>query len=326
MIAPLLAALLASVPARAAAGPNDPQPYGIILLAYDVDMAWRKELGSLEKSLKGHAVESVYSASDQVSVQRAVDKLVSERVSKIVAVPIETVSDAPWLDEARFLFGVRETPASNRPDSPTGDLADKPLKSLHAPTKSSLNLQGATKRLVSPVPLILAPALDKSPLLVDILSDRAKATSKAPAREGLVLIGIAPRSDAALKAWLTSAQDVASKVGSKAGFREAIALGVREGVRSDQQDKDRQALRAAMRALVRKGPIVVVPLSPQADRTQEMFKKTLGGFFAYRWSGQGIQGDRRLTDWIKASAEQASGLPDSRTFKDGARGALGGKR
>ncbi len=324
MNALLLAAALASAPARAAAGPNEPQPYGVLLLAYDVDMAWRKELGSLAKALKGHAIETVASAGDQVSVQRAVDKLAAERVSKIVAVPIETVSDAPWLEQARFLFGVRETPASDRPDSPTGDLADKPLKSLHAQGKSALNIPASAKRLTSPVPLILAPALDKSPVLIDILADRAKATSKAPAREGLVLIGIAPRSDAALKAWLTSAQDAAAKVGAKAGFREAIALGVREGVRSDQQDKDRQALRTAMRALVRKGPIVVVPLSPQADRTQEMFKRSLGGFFAYRWSGQGIQGDRRLTDWIKASAEQAAGLPDSRLFKDGA--PRGGKR
>ncbi len=311
MIASLLAVALAGVPARAAAGPNDAQPYGILLLAYDVDVAWRKELGSLAKALKGHAVEIVTSAGDRVSVQRAVDRLTAQRVGKIIAVPIETMSDAPWLEQARFLFGVSEQSAPDRPDPPTGDLADRPLKILRAKDKPTLNLPTSAKRLTCARPLILAPALDKSDLLADILADRAKTAAKDPAREGLVLIGIAPRSDAALKDWLTSANGVASKIGARAGFREAIALGVREGVRSDQQDKDRQSLRAAVRGLIRKGRVVVVPLSPQAERTHEMFKRSLGGFFAYRWNGQGIRGDRRLTDWIKASAEQ---------------GALGAKR
>lgn len=326
MNALLLAAALAAPSARAAAGPNDPQPYGILLLAYDMDSAWRKELGSLTKALKGHAVESVSSASDQVSVQRAVDKLAAQHAAKIVAVPLETLSDAPWLQQARFLFGDRAEPARDRPDAPTGDLADKKLKGPHPAVKSALSLPASAKRLSSPVPLELAPALDKSPLLTDILADRAKALAKDPAREALVLIGIAPRSDAALKDWLTSAQETASKIGAKAGFREAIALGVREGVRSDQQDRDRRALRAAMRELSRKGRICVVPLSPQADRARGMFDKTLGGFSAYRWDGKGVQGDRRLAEWIKASAAAAAARPGELPAKEGALRAPGGKR
>lgn len=322
MIAGLLAAALAApaaaAPAAPAVGPNDPHPYGILLLAYDVDVKWRQELGSLAQQLKGHAVESVTSV-DQVSLQRAVDKLAAQHAAKIVAVPIETLSGAPWLDQARFLFGVRAEPARDVPDPESSDAADKKIKPPHAP--SALKLPSSAPRLASPVPLELAPALDKSPLLVDILADRAKALSKDPAREGLVLVGIAPRSDAALKDWLTDAQDAASKIGAKAGFREALALGVREGVRADQQDKDRRVLRAAMRGLARKGRVVVVPLSPQAERTGAMFKKELGGFFAYRWDGRGVQGDRRLQDWIKASAEKAAALPDGRLFKNGAPGA-----
>lgn len=328
MIAPALAvaaALAAPARAGAALGPEDVHPYGILLLAYDVDVKWRGELGSLRQSIKGHAIESVASA-DRVAIQRAVDKLAAQRVAKIIAVPVETLSDAPWLQQARFLFGVRAEPALDAPGRERVDLADKPVKPPHAAAPSALKAPPAAPRLTSPVPLALAPALDKSPLLVDILADRAKALAKDPKREGLVLIGIAPRSDDALKDWLTSAQDAASKIGAKAGFREALALGVREGVRAEQRDRDRAALRAAMRGLARQGPIVVVPLSPQAERAEGMFKKELGGFFAYRWNGQGIQGDRRLQDWIRASAEQAASLPDSRLFKDGAPRAPGGAK
>ena len=55
-----------------------------------------------------------------------------------------------------------------------------------------------------------------------------------------------------------------------------------------------------------------------------MLKQTFGGFFAYRWNGSGIQGDRRLLDWIKDSAEQAAARPDGRLFKDAAPGAAPG--
>ncbi|MFI5346646.1 MAG: hypothetical protein ACHQ51_09760 [Elusimicrobiota bacterium] len=339
----LLAAALAAVPARAqnrGAGAGD-KTYGILILAYDVDVKWRQELGSLRGQLKGHAVESVDSAGDAISVQRALDRLTAQHVAKVVAIPLETVGESTRLDLTRYMFGVRADPVIDTPGSQTGDLADKKPKALHATRKSALVLPkdqdrglnttmggSATtiKQLNSPVPLVLAPTLDKSPLLVAILADRAKALTATPARETLVLVGVAPRSDGALKAWKTAAQAIADAVGAKAGYRKAVAVGVRDGVRSDQQDKDRSELQTTFRKLIREGRVAVVPLSPEAERSGQLLKKTLGGFYAYRWNGQGIQGDRRLLDWIKTSAEAAAALPDGRQFNDGARGAPGGRR
>jgi hypothetical protein len=65
--------------------------------------------------------------------------------------------------------------------------------------------------------------------------------------------------------------------------------------------------------------VSVVPLSPEANRVEELLKKSLGGFLAYRWNGQGIQGDKRLADWIKDAADQAAKLPDGRQFSGGAK-------
>jgi hypothetical protein len=341
----ILAAAIAAAPARAQddiSAPLSPaKTYGVLILAYDVDVKWRQELGNLRARFKGHPIESVDSASDAISVQRALDKLVAARVEKVVAVPLETVSASTRLDMTRYMFGVRSSPALDVPGSAAGDLADKKIKPLKPAVKSSLVLpkgdlrvRGLTmggdstlKQLTSPVPLVLAQAFDKSPLLVAILADRAKALTPTPARETLVLAGIGPRDDAALKAWLTDAQATAEAVGAKAGFRKAVAVAVRDGVRSDQADKDRAALQAAFRGLIREGRVCVVPLSPEAGRVNDLLKQTFGGFFAYRWNGQGIQGDRRLLDWMKASAEEASHLPDGRQFKDAApRAARGGQR
>jgi hypothetical protein len=338
-----LAAALAAAPVRAqdgAAAPlGRPKTYGLLILAYDVDVKWRQELGSLRGQLKGHPVESVDSATDAISVQKALDRLLALRVDKVIAVPLETVSDSVRLDMSRYMFGVRATPVLDVPGPSTGDLADqapKPIKPKIKPTlvlpRDGQRIGGMTmggdestmKQLKSPVPLVLAPAFDKSPLLIAILADRAKALSPQPARETLVLAGVGPRNDAALKSWLVDAQATADAVGAKAGFRKAVAVAVRDGVRSDQQDADRASLRKTFRALIREGRVCVVPLSPEADRVNDMLKRTFGGFFAYRWDGKGIQGDRRLLDWIKASADQAAALPDGRQFKDAAPGAAPG--
>lgn len=337
MIAALLAAALAA-PAPAQTAPGG-KTYGVLILAYDVDAKWRRELGSLRGKLRGVPVESVESADDAISVQRAVDKLATQRVNKIVGVPIDAITESPRQDETRYLFGVRAEPASDLPGSGSGDLADKPTKALKPAAKSALVLpsdpgrrlglapggSGAGLRpLKSPVPLSLAPALDKSPTFVAILADRAKALSPTPARETLVLAGVGPRNDAALQTWLIAAQAVADQVKAKAGFRKAVAVAVRDGVRADQQDKDRDALKATFRGLAREGRIAVVPLSPESDRVAELLHKALGGAYAYRWNGEGLRGDARLGDWIKASAAAAAALPDSRA-DGGARRAPGGR-
>ena len=318
----LLAAALAAVPTGAQDGAfvGRAKTYGILILAYDVDVKWRQELGSLRGQLKGHPIEMVNSAADAISVQRAVDRLVAQRATKIVAVPLETVSESTRLDMTRFMFGARADFIRDVPDLDGGDLADKTPPPIEAVRKSALVLPGdrnrgrglslggdgsTLRRIKSAVPLALAPALDKSPLLVAILADRAAALSSTRARETLVLAGIGPRSDAALKTWKASAQLIADQVGAKAGYRKAVAVAVRDGVRSGQQDKDRAELKATFRALIREGRVAVVPLSPEANRVEELLKKNFGGFFAYRWNGRGIQGDRRLLDWIKASAEEA---------------------
>jgi hypothetical protein len=328
--------------AARAAAPAAPPPYGVLILAYDVNVKWRQELGNLRGQLKGHAVESVDSAGDAISVQRAVDRLLAQRVGKIVAVPLDTISKSVRMDQTRFMFGLRANPSLDVPGTQSGNLADRPRAKLKAPTKSLLVLPkdqdrglalpvagaGSTqKQIRSSVPLVLAPTLDLSPVLVDILADRAKALAKIPARENLVLAGIGPRSDAALKEWKAAAQAIAEKVGAKAGFRSAAAVAVRDGVRADQQDADRSALQKQFRSMLHDGAVVVVPLSPESERVDGLLRKQLGGFFAYRWNGQGIQGDRRLLGWIKSSAEAAAAQPDGREFKDAApRAAQGGRR
>lgn len=297
----------------------------MLLLAYDMDSDWERELGSLRSGIKGHAVESaqclnIDEAVDTLAIQNQLDKFGRQRVGKIVAVPIETSDDSSRMEQTRYLFGVRADPALERPDGARP--AIKPIKSI---AKQTLVLEPDVprpRRLASAVPLVLAASLGSSPVLVDILADRAKALAHDPRREAVVLAGIAPRSDDERKAWLGSAKLVAEAVREKAGFREAAVVALRDGVRGDQADADRKELTNTLRALARQGAITMVPLSPSARRIKQMLDKNPPGPF-YRWDGRGILGDKRLLDWIKKSAEEAAKLPDGRKYRDASSNALG---
>jgi hypothetical protein len=326
-----LALALALAPAPAAAQDNPvlgfgPKTgYGVLLLAYNVDTDWNRELGSLRAGIKGHAVESaaclnIDEAVDVFAIQGALDKFKRQRVAKIVAVPLETIEDSPRMDQTRYLFGVRADPVSERPDAAKNPM--KPIKPIAKPTLVLEPDVPRPKRLSSAVPLILAPTLQSSPLLVAILADRAKALARDPKREAVVLAGIAPRSDEARVAWLAAAKLIAEAVRDKAGFREAAVAALRDGVRGEQQNSDRAELSRTFRALARTGAITVVPLSPSAGRVKQLLDKNPPGPF-YRWNGRGILGDKRLLDWIKSAAEEASKLPDGRKYRDASSSALG---
>ncbi len=74
------------------------KPYGVLILAYDTGGAWKTELGHIRSELKGVAVESVESAGDGTAIQRGLDRLKTQHVDKVVAIPLELVSESPVMD------------------------------------------------------------------------------------------------------------------------------------------------------------------------------------------------------------------------------------
>lgn len=315
-------ALALAVPG-AAKPPSRPgmqaKDYGVLLVADGGGGSWRAALGSLRQSMKDAAVESVES-TDSTTLQRAVDKLRAQHVGKIVAVPLMPVAESPEMDHVRYLFGVREKPSDDRPDV---SRENAPQRALGGGNKSALVLTDprAPKRLRSEAELVLAPTIDKSQALAEILSARAAALAREPGKEAVVLVGRAPRSDKALEDWKTATQAIAEAVRLKGGFREAGVLRVRDGVRAGQQDKDRDENKALLRSFGTHGAVVAVPLAADGANVGRMLQRQLGSM-GYRWNGKGFLGEPKLAEWIQTTAASSSNLPDSRQFRDN----VGGNR
>ncbi|MEQ1918921.1 MAG: hypothetical protein ABL955_06950, partial [Elusimicrobiota bacterium] len=247
----LVLALMAVTAAGAGFGNTSmgKKPYGVLILAYDTGGAWKTELGHIRSELKGVAVESVESAGDGTAIQRGLDRLKTQHVDKVVAIPLELVSESPVMDELRYLFGIRAEPTSDKPDALRPGMA--PVKGKNP---SALIFTGkGPKRLKSEAELVLTATIDKSPELAGILADRAKALAREPAKEAVIIVGLAPRSDKGLDVWKTAATAIAESVRVKGGFREAAIIWVRDGTRAGQQDKDREENRATLRRLITAG-------------------------------------------------------------------------
>ncbi|MEK7389263.1 MAG: hypothetical protein AAB036_06165 [Elusimicrobiota bacterium] len=297
----------------------DAKPYGVLLLARNVDRANRTELGSIRSSLGAVAVESVDFPEDPVSIQRAIDRLRAQHVGKIVAVPLEAVSESPFMNHLRYLFGIRAEPSDDRPRHENPGLPSPKSRNPHSLVVPSAS---RSKRLKSDVDLVLASTMDSSTQLVDILADRAKAQSRRPEKEAIVLVGLAPRDDKELASWKTSAAAIAEAVRIKGNFRDSGLLWVRDGVHFDQKDRDRADNRATVRQLATRGGVVVVPLALDGRIIGKMLQKQLAST-AYRWNGKGLLGDVRLATWIRTTAQSASKMSDVRQYRDDAPRASG---
>lgn len=286
------------------------KPYGVLLLTPDAGGAWKTELGSVRSQLRGIAVESVEISRDGAGIQREIDRLNAGPVSKIVVVPLEFVSESAAMDELRYLFGVSAEPAQDRPDAaPPGAAPVKPVN------RSALVIPGrGRKRIRSEAELVLAATIDKSPLLSDILAARAAVLARDPAKEAVVLVGLAPRSDKGLERWRTAAASIGETVRVKGGFREAAIIWVRDGTRAGQKEKDRDENSATIRRLTTRGGVIAVPLALDGRRVGKLLRRQLGSG-GYRWSGKGVSGDPRLTDWILSISKAASALPDVRQYR-----------
>ena len=318
-VAVLLASLTAATAFAAGFGNTSmgKKPYGVLILAYDTGGAWKTELGHIRSELKGVAVESVESAGDGTAIQRGLDRLKGQHVDKVVAIPLELISESPVMDELRYLFGIRAEPTSDRPDALRPGMA--PVKGKNP---SALVFTGkGPKRLKSDAELVLTATIDKFPALADILADRAKTLARDPAKEAVILVGLAPRSDKGLDTWKAAATAIAESVRVKGGFREGAIIWVRDGTRAGQQDTDRAENKATLRRLITAGGVVAVPLAPDGRRVGNLLQRQLGTS-GYRWNGKGLIGDPRLTEWISAISKAASTLPDVRQYKDNAQGGL----
>jgi len=155
----------------------------------------------------------------------------------------------------------------------------------------------------------MTKALDDHPLVAEILVERARALSRDPSLEALVLVAHGPVEEADDRRWLEAMGSLGDQVRRTLPFREVRTATLRDDAPPPVRKKAVRALRREVRRLSREGGVLVVPLLVARGGIEAKVLKALDGL-KFRWEGRGLAPHPNLTRWVESRAREDARAPE----------------
>jgi hypothetical protein len=159
-----------------------------------------------------------------------------------------------------------------------------------------------TAPLTPGVPVRMTSALDRHPVVADILVTRARALSRDPSREAVVVVAHGPTRDAENARWLEDMAATAARIHAAIPFRSIDYLTLRDDAPAAVRDAATAVLRAVVSHHTRDGArVLVIPLLMSFGGIEQGIRKRLEGLDVVM-ADQGLMPDDRLVEWVLAMA------------------------
>lgn len=254
-----------------------PDRVGVLVIAHGAGPTWNAPVESAVETVRQTMPAAVGFLMGKGSTpQEAYDALVRQGASRIVIVPLLISSHSAHAEQIRFLGGLR-------PDYP------------HADHMHLTRVQGSV-----PVDRV-TPAIDDDPLIATILADHARALSRDPRAETLVIVAHGPNDDDQAAQWLAAMARLADSIRSALPFRQIDTRLLRDDAPKPVKDRALAELRDAVAAHAQSGRVVVVPLLLSPGAVADEIPSTLTGL-DFAWDGRTLLPDNRIAQWIVARA------------------------
>ena len=297
----VLALAAASAPALAA--PAVPA-YGILLLAHGGDPAWNAAIADLRAAVSSAAPAALaLGMADPDALQAGVDALEAAGVSRIAVVPLFVNSRSEVMDQTRYALGL-----AGKPSEIMRGAAER-MKGMKMPPGMAhhrMNMFSLKRvKFRKGTSVALASALDADPFVSLVLLERARALSREPAKETVVLVAHGPVDDAAVSSWDKDLQAHAAAILKGGGFRAARTALLRDDAAPEVRARSVTALRAEI-ADARKdgGRALVVPVLIARGGIEDKIPRDLAGL-DYAWSGDALLPHAGFDRWVLDRAEEA---------------------
>ena len=286
-----LLALLAtgcSTPGAPRTSPS--RDFGVLVMAHGGPQQWNEAVLAAADTLRGsHRVEVAFGMADAASLQEGVRKLEAQGARRIGVVRL-FVSGESWYERTEQIFGL----AAGAPPRPAH--AGHDGHGGHGMEFWRVDSQSAYA--------LSRQGLAESPLMDDILADRARALSRRPALEDVLILAHGPGDDAENARWIAYLETRAEGMRKVLPFRSVRV----ETLREDWPEQ-RKAAEARIRAHVQHatdtgGRAIVVPFRVQGFGP---YARVLQGL-QYASDGQGLLPHANVTKWMQ---EQATALSES---------------
>ena len=258
------------------------EPLGVLVVAHGSTAAWNANVEAAVTIIRQHTptTAAYLMGAKNRTPQEAYDNLVAAGVQRVVIVPLLVSSYSSHYEQVRFIGRLRD-------DYPGSEWMK--LTQLHGPA----DVVGVT------------PALDAHPILADILSDRARALSRDPSRESLVIVAHGPNGDADADRWMGVIRDLGVQIRSRVPFREIDVRLLRDDAPTPVKDQALAEFRHSVASRAASGRVVVVPLLLGPGRVVDQIPTVLTEL-EYRWDGRPVLPDNRIADWVLSQVERVS--------------------
>jgi sirohydrochlorin cobaltochelatase len=268
------------------------QTVGTIVIAHGGDSLWNATVRqSIAGARTGGPIEVSFLMGPEAArarFQHAVAKLERQGVSEIVVVPLLVSSYSGHYDQIRYLAG----------DSVTLD--ETMMHHLH---------MAGIERPNATVPVRVTKALDASPEVARILTDRALALTKAPQDAALFIVGHGPNSAEDYAAWMENLRPVADSVKAWTGFKDVRVDMVRddapapvraEAVRRVRELIDLQHLATGREVIV--VPVLISKGTVSRDKVPNDIRGTRSTY-----AGEPLAPHPALAKWVERRVREATG-------------------
>jgi len=280
-------ALLGCLAGSLAGNAAQSQTVGTIVVAHGGDSIWNAHVREGVAKVKSPGpVEVSFLMGPEASTTRfqdAVDKVVAKGATEVVVVPLLVSSHSGHYEQIRYLARLTDT--------------------LDVVMQEHLH-HGGIERPGAKVPIRVARALDDSPELARVLSDRAKAFEPNGNGRALMLVGHGPNSAEDYAAWMRNLRVVVDSVRKWSGFTDVRVELVREdapaGVRAEAVARLRELI--SMQAGLTDAHVTVVPiLVSKGGISRSRIMKDLEGL-PVRYSDVPLMPHQAIAEWIERRA------------------------
>jgi hypothetical protein len=281
---------------------------GILLLAHGGSTEWNARVTELAAKVnEKHPAEVALGMATRATIQSAIDKLIARGVEEIVAVPLFVSSWSTVITSTEYLLGLRaeappaltryakmnHTPAAAAPPGSPSTIHDD----------HTMTTEGTTP-VKSSVPIRMTPALNDHPIVADVLASRARAISRHPSGEALVILAHGPNEEEDNRRWLTDMRSLAGRVAQSERFASIEYLTLRDDAPKPVRDAATEQLRGIVQREISTGRrVLIVPLLISFGGIERGLRERLDGL-AYTMADAALMPDDRITAWVLAMAER----------------------
>lgn len=280
-VLPVLGVLFVTLGVPPAANTPDRAPAeadirpGVLLVAHGANREWNRQIKDVAEALRDHyPTEILFLMGEEKEPSAAVyHRLERQGISSIVIVPLFVSSHSDHFEQVRFVAGLRDT----------------------CPHAEHVKLDPIrTER-----PIVLVGAMDDSLQMAEILLDRARAMSRTPAAEVVLLVAHGPNSDEDAALWTRNLEAVARRVEKEGGFREVATRLIRDDAPTEVRSAAVEQVRQFVQERSVKSSVIVVPvLMAQGEISKRKVPEILRDLEC-RYTGETLLPHLAVARWAK---------------------------